>query len=173
MPHIRFISAVLAALMLLAPAKPAPAQEPGGEPAFVSGGLGWFDVNDDEDTLDLRFEYRDHRRIFFLKPWAGIEGTGEGGLWGGGGVLLDVFFGRRFVLTGSFGVGLYEEGDGKDLGSAIEFRSQIEAGFRFDDRSRLAVAFSHISNAGITDTNPGAEIVTLYYHLPLRNLFPE
>ena len=173
MPQLRFIAAALAALTLLAVAGTASAQEPSGDPAFVSGGVGWFDVNDDEDTLDLRLEYRDHRRIFFLKPWAGIEATGEGGLWGGGGVLVDVFLGRRFVVTGSFGIGLYEEGDGKDLGSALEFRSQIEAGFRFDDRSRLAVAFSHISNAGITDTNPGTEIVTLYYHLPLRNLFPE
>jgi hypothetical protein len=31
----------------------------------------------------------------------------------------------------------------------------------------LGVAISHLSNAGIGDRNPGTEIATLYYSLPL------
>ena len=53
----------------------------------------------------------------------------------------------------------------------MEFRSTIELGYRFDDRSRLSLAFGHLSNAGIGDSNPGTEVLTLYYHLPIDRLF--
>ena len=85
-------------------------------------------------------------------------------------MLVDVYFGKRVVLTPSFGAGLYAEGSGKDLGHAVEFRSQIELSYRFDNRSRLGVAFSHISNASIADDNPGVEILNVYYSLPLDGL---
>jgi len=75
------------------------------------------------------------------------------------------------VLTPSFGVGAYDEGDGKDLGDTIEFRSQVELAYRFDNRSRVGVAFSHISNAGIGDRNPGTEILNVYYAYPLDAIF--
>jgi len=170
-------AALLAALAWLA--APAAAQESivkNGDPAYFSIGAGAFNVTDDEDdaAADLRLEYRHGERFFWFKPWAGIELTSEGGLWGGGGILLDLYFGRRIVVTGSTGVGGYERGDGKDLGATVEFRSQLEVAYRFDDRSRLGVAFGHISNAGIGDDNPGAEMATLYYHVPigrLANLF--
>ncbi len=37
--------------------------------------------------------------------------------------------------------------------------------------SRLGLAFGHISNAGLDDDNPGTEILNLYYHIPVGNLF--
>ena len=52
---------------------------------------------------------------------------------------------------------IYGEGDGKDLGHAIEFRSGIEVAYRFDDYSRLGLSFTHISNAGLDERNPGVE----------------
>jgi hypothetical protein len=152
--------AVAAAIM----APPASAQEP----SFLSVGAGWYDFNDDQDAIDLRVEYRSGHKIFGrVKPWIGLEVTSDVAAYGVGGILADIFFGRRIVLTPSFGVGVYTDGDGKDLGSAVEFRSQLELGYRFDDRSRLALAVSHISNAHLTEQNPGTEIATIYYHLPL------
>ncbi|WP_161958755.1 acyloxyacyl hydrolase [Ferruginivarius sediminum] len=141
------------------------------DPAYLSVGAGWYDLVDGEDeAADFRLEYRHDEGIWLVKPWAGLELTGDGGLWAGGGALIDVDLGKHIVLTGATGVGAYEEGSGKDLGSTLEFRSQAEVAWRFDDRSRLALAFSHISNAGIGDDNPGTEIVTLYYHLPIGRL---
>ena len=101
-----------------------------------------------------------------------LEGTSDGAIYGLGGILMDVFFGRRLVLTPSFGAGAYFDGDGKDLGSVIEFRSQVELAYRFNDRSRLGVAISHISNASIGSDNPGTEIVTIYYSIPFEKVFP-
>ena len=157
------LSAFALATAVVAP--PASADDP----SFISVGVGWFDINDNEGAADLRVEYRSKAKIFGLvKPWAGVEITSDIAAYGVAGILADFFFGRRVVLTPSFGVGVYADGGGKDLGSAVEFRSQIELGYRFDDRSRISFAFSHISNAHLTDQNPGSEIATIYYHIPLE-----
>ncbi len=143
------------------------------DPGFLSFGAGWWDlIAQDDNQADFRLEYRHGQRFLnIVKPWAGIEATSAGALWAGGGLLIDIYFGRRIVLTGSTGVGGFYEGGGKDLGSPIEFRSTIELGYRFDDRSRLSLAFGHLSNAGIGDDNPGTEVLSLYYHLPVDTLF--
>ena len=145
-------------------AGPAAAQDifDRGDPAYLSVGLGWFGVQDnDEAAVDLRLEYRHDAGLWILKPWAGLEGTSDGGVWGGAGLYADVYLGDRLVLTPSLGAGAYAEGDGKDLGSALEFRSQLELAYRFADRSRLGLALSHLSNAGIGDDNPGVEVVSV------------
>lgn len=137
---------------------------------FVLGG-GWYDFNDDMDAFDFRAEYRSgYKMLGFLKPWAGIEVTSDEAVYGVVGVLTDIYFGRRWVLTPSFGAGAYADGNGKDLGHTIEFRSQLEFGYRFDDRSRVSLAVSHISNAGLGDGNPGTEIATIYYHIPIEDI---
>ena len=88
------------------------------------------------------------------------------------GVLMDIFFGRRLVVTPNFAPSLYWKGtSGKDLGHPLEFRSGLEIAYRFDDRSRLGLAVHHLSNASISDDNPGTELLTLYYSLPMDGLF--
>ena len=168
---------VLGAALVLAAAMPATAAglgdwgAPTGDSPLLGLGAGAFNVTDDESpSADLRLEYRHDRRFFWFKPWAGLELTGDGGVWGGGGVLMDLYFGERVVVTASTGVGGYGAGSGKDLGAITEFRSQLEVGYRFADDSRLAVAFGHLSNAGLGNENPGAETATLYYHIPLQGL---
>jgi lipid A 3-O-deacylase len=159
--------AACAAVIGMTCATPAVAVDPD---FFVVGG-GWYDFNDDRDAFDFRAEYRSgYKMLGFLKPWAGIEVTSEEAIYGVAGVLTDIYFGRRWVLTPSFGAGLYGDGNGKDLGHTIEFRSQLEFGYRFDDRSRISIAVGHISNAGLGDSNPGTEIATIYYHIPIEDI---
>ena len=138
------------------------------DPSFLSVGVGWYDFDKEEDAVDLRVEYRSKTKLLgFAKPWLGFELTSDIAAYAVGGILTDIFFGRRVVVTPSFGVGAYTKGDGKDLGSTAQFRSQIEIGYRFDDRARLALALSHISNAGLDEHNPGVNILSVYYHIPL------
>lgn len=167
------IFAILAALAFAGAvgAVPALAED---EPDFLTLGAGWYDFNDNMDAVDFRVEYRsDLKLLGFIKPWAGLEFTSDRAAYGVVGIHTDIFFGRRIVLTPSWGVGAYADGDGKDLGHTVEFRSQIEIGYRFDDWSRLSLAVSHISNASLGDNNPGTEIATIYYHIPIRNLTGE
>ena len=91
----------------------------------------------------------------------------------GAGVLVDIYLGRRFVLTPSFAPTWWRgKTDTLDLGYPLEFRSQMELSYRFNDRSRLGLAISHYSNASLGDTNPGTETVSVYYSIPLNVLFP-
>ena len=45
----------------------------------------------------------------------------------------------------------------RDLGYELEFRSGIEIGYVFCNKSRLGVHFYHISNASLGRKNPGEE----------------
>ncbi|MEE8500204.1 MAG: acyloxyacyl hydrolase [Kiloniellales bacterium] len=167
----RRFNASFGLVIALAVAAGAPGGVRADDPSFLTLGLGYFDMNkQDNEAVDFRLEYRHGQKFWIFKPWIGVEATSDGAVYGAAGVLIDVFLGNRFVLTPSFGAGYYEEGDGKDLGHEIEFRSQIEVSYRFDDRSRLGLAFSHISNASIGADNPGVEILNVYYSVPLEGL---
>jgi hypothetical protein len=122
----------------------------------------------------MRAEYRwADPLIWQIKPMAGIEYTSEGSGWVGTGLYYDYHFGNNFFLTPSLAVGLYNDGGGKDLGSVIEFRSQIEVGYEFENASSVSAGLSHLSNAGLDDKNPGTEVLSLYYHMPVGMLFQD
>ncbi len=151
-------------------AAPGSAEE--GEPALLALGLGYYDIRAKDDTAaDFRVEYRSDLALWILRPWIGLQATSDGAVYGVGGFLADIPLGPRIRLTPSLGAGAYHQGDGKDLGHAVQFRSQIELAYRFEDGQRLAVAFSHISNASLSNQNPGTEILTLYYMVSFDLLF--
>ncbi len=161
---------VICLVLVLAEARGSPvrAEE---DPAFVALGPGYFYIDDHGgNDKELRLEYRHGRGLWIFRPWVGIEVTGKGGVYGVGGFLADLSIGPRLVITPSLGVGGYAQGSGVDLGHIVEFRSQIEVAYRFDDRSRLGLAFGHISNANLSEFNPGSEILTLYYNIPLDRI---
>ena len=139
-----------------------------GEPAFLSVAVGHFDlVQDHNQATEFRVEYRSNKAISMFKPFSGIMGTNDSTLYAYGGFLLDLFYGPRFVVTPSLAVGYYEKGDGKDLGHELEFRSSVELSYRFDDRSRIGLSFYHLSNASISSKNPGTEVLSIVYSIPL------
>ena len=139
---------------------------------LISFGVGYYDINDNEDAADFRLEYRWGNSFFWdVKPWVGAEFSSDGAVYGVGGLLLDLNIADKLLITPSFGAGFYHDGDGKDLGHTIEFRSQLELGYKFDNQNRIGIAFGHISNAALADRNPGTEILNLYFHTPVSNLF--
>ena len=81
------------------------------------------------------------------------------------GLVIDRF-GDTCVLQPNAAFVGYHKGNGKDLGGEFQFRTGGEIAWRFDDWSRLAIAFHHISNAGIYDDNPGTELLVLTYSVP-------
>ncbi|SMF38498.1 Lipid A 3-O-deacylase (PagL) [Tistlia consotensis] len=176
----KFLVAALAALSgsLLALAAPtAQAQDISfskDTSSFLVLNGGYFDVvKGDEPAGSFGAEYRHSEGLFgVFKPMVATFGTSDGSFWIGAGVAVDVYFGDHVVLTGSFAPGYYAKGDGKDLGYPLEFRSKAELGYRFDDTSRLTLGIAHLSNSGAwSDHNPGVEVATVNYYLPLGNLF--
>lgn len=142
-----------------------------GDPAFIRFGVGLYDINDDQDAGELHIEYISDSKLWYFSPQIGLMATTDAAAYIYGGLRLDLFLGRRWVITPQFAAGLYHDGDGKDLGHAVEFRSALELAYRFDDRSRLGLSLYHLSNGSLSDKNPGVEAVTLHYSLPLKGLF--
>ena len=165
------LAALLSATLPSVPARAATV------PALFSLGIGQFDAFENiprDKAADMRAEYRFGTGALLFsagdwlvgRPWVGMEATSDGGFYGVGGVAVD-FAAGPLVLTPSLGFGLFADPGGKDMGHPIEFRSGLELVWRFSGGSRLGIAVSHISNGELGRLNPGAEIVTLYYHLPV------
>ena len=160
--------AVMAVAFSVQPLASAQAEDP----AFLSFGAGTYDWNRQKDEgVEARVEYRHNKKYLgFLKPFvaAAYSKNSSNQFFLGAGVLMDVYFGKRFVVTPSFAPHFYHGGNTKlDLDYALEFRSQVELAYRFDDRSRLGFAVSHYSNAGLGTTNPGTESALIYYSIPV------
>lgn len=167
------VNLLIAAIALIAAAVTAGPARADGDPDFITFGAGWYDFNKRDDAGgEFRLEYRSDEEFYYLKPFAAVAGTSTGSFFVGVGVLMDIYFGRRFVVTPSFAPHFYEQGGAdKDLGHELEFRSQLEFAYRFDDRSRLGLSISHYSNASIGDKNPGTETLMLNYSVPIGTLF--
>ena len=144
------------------------------DPDFLSIGAGCFDWNREKDVGgEFRLEYRSDHKWWIFKPFLTAAATNHKMSFLGMGVLVDIHLGRRLVLIPSFAPTWWRgETEKLDLGYPLEFRSQMELAFRFNDRSRLGIAISHYSNASLGDTNPGTETLSVYYSIPLNVLFP-
>ena len=63
---------------------------------------------------------------------------------------------EKLKFTPSFAPGIYHEGNGKDLGHALEFKTEIQASYSLSESTSLGMSYNHISNASLGDKNPGA-----------------
>lgn len=171
---MRFKSALIALATLAA--APATAAED-----RVVLGVGAFDgVEFDDASGEARLEYRSGAASgeglggdWFqgIAPLAGFLVNGDGGVFGYGGLYADLRLAPRIVFTPMGGIGGYASGDGKDLGGVFQFIIGSELAYEFENRMRLDLYVSHLSNAGIHDENPGTESVLLAVGLPLDRLF--
>ena len=59
-------------------------------------------------------------------------------------------------FTPSFTPGLYHEGDGKDLGHVIEFKTEVQFSINTSADTKLGFSYNHVSNASLGSKNPGA-----------------
>ena len=60
------------------------------------------------------------------------------------------------TITPSFAPGYYNYGDGKDLGSVLEFKSEVQVSLNLSESTEFGMSYNHISNASLGDKNPGA-----------------
>lgn len=139
------------------------------EPDYFTFSAGVYDVNDNKTAGDFRVEYRSDIRFWKLMPFVGLMGTTDSAIYGYAGLGLDIFFGRKIVLTPSAAFGAYEDGDGKELGGTVEFRTGAELAWRMEDYSRIGISLHHISNASIYDSNPGTEMIVFSYSVPFTS----
>lgn len=172
LPSLR-VSLLLFGLVLCAGAPAAALDE--GDPAAGGPAAGWsfslgvFDVDKFQEAAEVGVEYRwQPFRLWQLdlKPVVGVSGNPDGGYWGYGGVRWDwPVKSQRWVPSLSFAVTAYEQGDGKDLGGVLQFRSGFDIAYRLDGGSRVGLTLYHLSNASIHDFNPGSESLVVFWSL--------
>ncbi len=134
------------------------ADEKNNEFNFYSG---MFDFSDDGKKSSLiGFQHQNenlNRDTFLgnLSPITGALITADNATYVYTGVQAQYKLGA-LNLTPSFTPGLYNEGEGKDLGHIVEFKSEIQLSFDIFKQSELGLSYNHLSNASLGDKNPGA-----------------
>ena len=131
--------------------------------------VGNFDFSDDKQSAVLfGFQHQNEslERQTFLGNVSPITGgfiTENSAAYIYTGVEWNYAMGNKMTFTPSFAPGLYSEGDGKDLGHILEFKTEVQASYAFSDTSSFAASYNHISNASLGDKNPGANSYMFNY----------
>ena len=122
---------------------------------------GMFDFSDDgkrSTLLGFQHQNEDLNRDTFLGNLSPITGaliTADKATYFYTGVQAQYKIGN-LNLTPSFTPGLYDQGDGKDLGHILEFKSELQLSLDLPKESQLGFSYNHLSNASLGDKNPGA-----------------
>lgn len=105
---------------------------------YIYGGLSWYS----------------------FRPRFAVSESARGDFWAGAGVDFEKYWminSKQAIFAGmSFLPGYYHPGH-LQLGSALEFRTQIELGLVQINGWRISAYVQHTSNAGIGRSNPGVE----------------
>ena len=122
---------------------------------------GMFDFSDDGKSSTLiGFQHQNENLnrdtvLGNLSPITGLLVTADNAGYIYTGVQAQYKIGVLNV-TPSFTPGLYHQGDGKDLGHMLEFKSEVQLSFDLFKNTELGFSYNHISNASLGDKNPGA-----------------
>ena len=129
---------------------------------------GMFDFSDDgaKSTLfGFQHQNEELKRNSFLGTLSPITGgmlTADNAVYLYTGVQADYDIGL-LKLTPSFTPGIYNQGNGKDLGHIIEFKSEIRLSMDLSKNSMFGMSYNHISNASLGSKNPGANSYMLNF----------
>ena len=123
---------------------------------------GNFDFSDDKQKAilyGLQHQNENLERDTFLGTASPITGafiTENSAAYLYTGVEWNYEMSDKLKFTPSFAPGIYHEGDGKDLGHALEFKSEIQFSYNSSENSKIGISYNHVSNASLGDKNPGA-----------------
>ena len=123
--------------------------------------VGNFDFSDDKQSAVLfGFQHQNEtlERDTFIGNISPITGgfiTENSAAYIYSGIEWNIDLGS-FEFTPSFAPGLYHEGDGKDLGHVVEFKTEVQLSYAVSDKTSFGMSYNHVSNASLGDKNPGA-----------------
>ena len=122
---------------------------------------GMFDFSDDGKRASLfgvehqNIELSRDTFLGNLSPITGAMITADNASYFYTGVQAHYKLGS-LNFTPSFAPGYYNQGDGKDLGHALEFKSEVQLSLELPKESQFGFSYNHLSNASLGDKNPGA-----------------
>lgn len=125
-------------------------------------GAGKFGLKEENhNSKELRAEYRFEEKFGYFNPLVGGLITNRSSNYIYGGLSWSLPLTKHIIIGASFAPGIYHQGDGKDLGTKLQLKSQIELWWACDHEYKIGAALSHLSNAGIHSHNPGIESAIL------------
>ena len=138
-------------------------------PQHISFYTGTFDSKHEKDVgvtqtdktslIGIEHKNKDLFRDTWIgkfSPTTGAFVTGKSSIYLYTGIEADYNLGP-INISPSFAPGYYQAGDGKNLGSALEFKSEIKIGVDLFKNTNLGYSYSHISNNDWGDVNPGTD----------------
>ena len=137
------------------------AEEKNSQEAELNFYVGMFDFSDTKQSaglFGLQHQNDDLFRNSFLGKLSPITGgfvTENNAVYLYTGAQAEFDLGL-FTFTPSFAPGYYNSGNGKDLGSALEFKTEVQMSLNLSDSTEFGMSYNHISNASLGDKNPGA-----------------
>ncbi len=136
----------------------------------ISGG-GGLDAPGAGPRAAIGIEYYSGRKLFFLGPVLGLLANHDGGLYGFGGLYVDLAFGD-WRITPLAVAGGYHKGESVELGGPFQLMLGGTAAYRLASGVRIGISFRHLSNADLYEKNPGAEALFVSFWVPLRGWKP-
>jgi len=131
--------------------------------------LGNFDFSDDKQSAVLvGFQHQNENLIRDtmlgnVSPITGGFITENSAAYIYTGIEWNVDMGGGLTFTPSFAPGLYHEGNGKDLGHVLEFKSEVQFSYASSNETSFGLSYNHVSNASLGDKNPGANSYMLNF----------
>ena len=161
-----FYSCILGASLAISTVQ-AKALDNTGMVPLLSLAVGSFNVQRENRTAQFQIEYKTALSLFMARPMIGAFMTSKAAAYIYAGIGWDLHFSRYLVINLSFAPGVYFQGNDKNLGYPLEFRTAFEAAYKFENKARLGLQFYHLSNASLSSRNPGEESLLFYYSIPL------
>ena len=129
------------------------------EYSFFVGTFDTIDKEDDDKTSLFALEHKNENlfRDTMLGKFSPVTGgfiSGKSSVFLYTGVQAQYDVGPIKILP-SFAPGYYQAGDGKDLGSVLEFKSEIRFDIDIFKNSKIGYSYSHVSNNDWGKINPG------------------
>jgi len=125
---------------------------------FFSGIFDYSHEGKNSELFGIQHSNEDLFKDTFLgkvSPITGLMITADSATYLYTGVQAEYEIGK-LNLTPSFAPGYYTIGDGKDLGSPLEFKTEVQLSLELLPGSKLGYSYNHVSNGGLGDKNPGA-----------------
>ncbi len=139
------------------------------EPHIIAFNLGAYNVfRSDYIHGIFEIEFYPRWKAWFFYPFAGAFVNTNSKACFFAGITIPILVKKHLLVRLSFAPGLYTASDEKkDLGYILEFRSALKLAWIFNNNSRLGIQLAHISNAGLSEPNPGSEILVISYEIPI------
>jgi len=138
--------------------------------SMTAGQIGVFDSIEEPVLVGVEYQGNPFEVFKFdIIPSIGYMRSEGGSQYLFTTLRYDYWLDQKWVVTPIWGLGYFEDDNEIILGHELEFISGIEVAYEFENHHRLGLMFSHLSNAGLSSTNPGTETLVLSYSMPITD----